>query len=128
MAERATTPEAVARAWWAAIDNGDFAAAARLCSESAVVEWPLSNERMTSIENWRLVNEHYPGTWRASITGLVAGRDSVVTVANVFDEKAAVTAISFFSIHDGLIEKLVEYWPEPYQAPEWRSGWTEPLP
>ncbi len=127
MVVSAATPEAVARAWWNAIDRGDFAGAAELCSESAVVEWPLSNERMATIDAWRLVNEHYPGTWRASITNLVAQGDAVVTVVTVFNDTTAVTAISFFTIRDGFIQRLVEYWPDLYPAPAWRSQWTEPL-
>lgn len=127
MASGTATPKGVARAWWDTIDRGDFVAAARLCAKSAVVEWPLSNERMASIEKWRLVNEHYPGTWRASVVEVIAEGDSVVTVTSVFDGRTAVTAISFFTVRDGLIEKLVEYWPDPYEAPGWRSEWTEPL-
>lgn len=121
------TPEFLVRTWWSLIGRRDFAGAARLCSSAAVVEWPLSNERMASIENWQLVNEHYPGTWNATIIELIADGDSVVTVAKVFDEQTSVTAISFFMIHNGLIQKIVEYWPETYDAPEWRSQWTEPL-
>ncbi len=115
MAAGTATPEGDA------IDRGDFVAAARLCAKSAVVEWPLSNERMAAIE-------HYPGTWHASVVDVIPEGASVVTVTGVFDERTAVTAISFFTIRDGLIEKLVEYWPDPYEAPGWRSKWTEPLP
>ena len=127
MTGEAATSEAVARAWWNAVDRGDLAGAAQLCTESAVVEWPLSNERMATIDAWRLVNEHYPGTWRATITRLVTQGETVVTVASVFDDTTAVTAISFFTIREGLIQMLVEYWPDPYTAPAWRSRWTEPL-
>lgn len=127
MVAETTTSAAIARAWWAAIDRGDFTEATRLCAPSAEVQWPLSNERMTSIEHWRLVNQHYPGTWRATITELIAQGDAVATVARVFDDKTAVTAISFFTIGDGMIQKIVEYWPEPYEAPEWRSQWITPL-
>ena len=51
----------------------------------------------------------------------------MVTVTRVFDSETAVTAISFFTIRDGLIQKIVEYWPEPYEAPVGRSQWTTPL-
>jgi hypothetical protein len=124
---RGATPEAVTRAWWDAVDRSDFVGAAQLCSESAVVEWPLSNERMATIDAWTKVNEHYPGTWRASVTGLVAQGEAVVTVVSVFDDTTAVTAISFFTIRDGLVQKLVEYWPDAYVAPAWRSQWIEPI-
>lgn len=127
MSRERDTPAAIVGKWWEAIDRRDFEAASRLCSARASVEWPLSNERMASIENWRLVNEHYPGRWNASITDLVAHGDAVVTVTRVFNDQTSVTALSFFTIHEGQIRKVVEYWPEPYAPPEWRSPWTEPI-
>ncbi len=51
----------------------------------------------------------------------------MVTIARVFDDTTVVPAISFFTIRDDLVRKLVEYWPEPYEAPAWRSHWTEPI-
>jgi hypothetical protein len=110
----AASPETVVRAWWKSIDQRDFEAATRLCASTARVDWPLSNERMATIDDWRAVNEHYPGTWNATITALIADRDSVVTVTRVFDDDVSAIAISFFTIRDGLISKVVEYWPETY--------------
>lgn len=127
MIAESNTPESIVRRWWAFIDQRDFEGASRLCSDSANVEWPLSNERMTSMKRWVAVNEHYPGRWNASISELIAHGEWVVTVTEVFDGQVSVVAISFFTIRDGLIEKVVEYWPETYDSPEWRSQWTEPF-
>lgn len=117
----------LARAWWAAVDRADFDAAIRLMAPDAVVEWPLSNERMASPDMWRLVNEHYPGRWAASIRSVIAENDSVVTVTDISDGAISVEAISLFTVQDGKITHLVEYWPEPYAAPEGRSEWTVPI-
>jgi len=125
--EESSTPESIVRAWWTFIDQRDFKGATRLCSIRTGVDWPLSNERMAAMADWQSVNEHYPGQWNASIAELIAHEESVVTVARVFNDEASFTAISFFTIRDGLIEKVVEYWPETYDAPEGRSRWTQPI-
>ncbi len=123
----APNPADIARAWWQAIDRADFKAATELMSPEAVVDWPLSNERMASPEMWRKVNEHYPGRWAASVRSLIGDGDAVVTVTDINDGSIAVVAISFFRIENGRITNLVEYWPEPYAAPGDRSTWTVPI-
>lgn len=123
----ASSPRDVARTWWQAIDRTDFKAATDLMSPEAVVDWPLSNERMVSPGMWQQVNEHYPGRWAATVRSVVAEDDSVVTRTEVSDGSITVQAISFFTVEDGLITNLVEYWPEPYAPPEGRSQWTVPI-
>jgi hypothetical protein len=117
----------VAHAWWQAIDRADFEAAAALMAPGSVVDWPLSNERMSDASSWKAVNEHYPGRWAASVRQTVSEGDTVVTVAEVTDGTISVQAISFFTISEGLITRLIEYWPEPYAAPAGRSQWTMPI-
>jgi ketosteroid isomerase-like protein len=111
-------------AFWRAMDKADFTGAAALMHPHATVDWPLSNERMTSSENWRLVNANYPGHWRTRVESMVSQGDTVVTVTTVFDGGISDTAISIFTIADGRIHRLVEYWPETYARPSWRAAWT----
>jgi hypothetical protein len=119
------TPAAdLALAFWRAIDAADFDTAAGLLSSSVVVDWPLSNERMLGPDNWRQVNVHYPGRWRANVESVVAESNSVVTTTIVSDGGIRVVAISFFTIENDRITRLVEYWPETYAAPAWRSPWV----
>lgn len=120
-------PSEIARSWWSAIDRADFEAAVGLMAPDAVVEWPLSNERMVSPAMWQAVNEHYPGRWHTTVTSTVAEKDRVVTVTNISDGSITVVAISFFVIEDGLIARVVEYWPEPYAPPAGRAQWTVPI-
>jgi hypothetical protein len=35
--------------------------------------------------------------------------------------------LSFFTVEDGLITRLVEFWPEPYAAPANRAHLVEPI-
>ena len=116
-----------ALAFWRAVDQSDFEAAAALMAPEVVVDWPLSNERMLGPENWKQVNVHYPGRWRASVESVVADGNAVVTTTHVSDGGIRVIAISFFTIEDSRITRLVEYWPETYASPAWRSQWVVPI-
>jgi hypothetical protein len=117
----------IALAFWRAIDIADFGAAAALMSPDVVVDWPLSNERMLGPDNWKQVNVHYPGRWRASVESIVADGDTVVTMTHVSDGGIRVVAISFFTMDGNRIARLMEYWPETYPAPAWRSPWVVPI-
>lgn len=57
---------------------------------------------------------------------LVAGEE-VVTHVTVTDGQRSDEAISFFTVHNGKIANLVEFWPEKYPAPSSRAHLTEPL-
>lgn len=117
----------IALAFWRAIDLADFEAAAALMAPEAVVDWPLSNERMLGSESWKQVNDHYPGRWRASVESIVTDGNTVVTATHVSDGGIRVIAISFFTIENSRITRLVEYWPETYASPAWRSQWVVPI-
>jgi hypothetical protein len=121
-------PRELVRLWWDAIDRADFDAAIALMSPETIVDWPLSNERMLNPDAWKSVNQNYPGRWFASIQSIVADGDIVVTTTEITDESILVLVISYFTVEAGLITKLVEYWPETYAAPGWRSQWVVPIP
>lgn len=121
-------PKTVAQRWWTLNDERNFSGAAALCRPGCVIDWPLSNERFVTAGDWAAAMEHYPGAWRCTVETLMAEGERVMTIAKVADATTAVTAISLFHIRDGLITELVEYWPDPYDAPEWRAQWVTPIP
>ncbi|MDQ3654417.1 MAG: nuclear transport factor 2 family protein [Chloroflexota bacterium] len=119
----ASSPTHLAYAWWQAIDRADFAAAVRLMAPGAVVDWPLSNERMASPIMWQQVNEHYPGRWAATVRSVVAENDMVVTVTDISDGSITVVAISFFTIQKGRISSSTG----PSPTPRLKAGPSGPF-
>jgi ketosteroid isomerase-like protein len=93
------------------------------------MEWPQSNERIRGGEIFARMNAEYPttGGWRFRINRLVASGDSAVTQVSVTDGTQSAEPISFFTVVDGKITRLVEYWPEPFAARENRRHLTEPI-
>ena len=113
--------------FWATMETNDFYAAAQLLHDEYVLEWPQSGERIRGRDNFAAINTVYPaeGKWHFTINQIVAEDDSVVTDVTVTDGKRLDRVITFSTIRDGKIWKQIEFWPEPFEAPTWRSQWVE---
>jgi hypothetical protein len=72
-------------------------------------------------------NDFFSVMERFRINRLVATPDEVVTHVSIEDAAQHAEAVSFFTLSDGKILRLVEYWPEPYAAPENRQHLSEPI-
>jgi len=57
-------------------------------------------------------------------SGRNPGNESDVSVT---DGVQTARAISFFSVANGKVTRLVEFWPEPYAAPADRAHLVEPM-
>jgi ketosteroid isomerase-like protein len=114
-------------ALWQAFDRFDFAAAGELLDDDFVCEWPQSGEIIRGRDNFVTINAHYPGRWRITVQRIVAQGDHVVTEITARDTKSAqsATAVSFFTVQDGKVVHLREFWPDPFEAPAWRAQGVE---
>jgi len=121
--------ESIVREFWRLMASNDFHSVKAVLASSFVVEWPQSNERIRGAENFARMNAEYPaaGPWRFKINRLVASETEVVTQVTVTDGALTAEAVSFFGVNGGKITRLVEFWPEPYVAPENRRHLTEPI-
>lgn len=113
--------------FWATMGTNDFRAAGELLHDEFVLDWPQTDERIRGRANFVAVNAHYPATgrWQFTVNRLVAAESSGVSDVTVTDGTQLARAISFFSLRDGSIWRVVEYWPENEPAPAWRSPWVE---
>ena len=110
---------------WQRMGRFDFESAGALLHDDYVCEWPQSKERIRGRENFVALNQDYPGRWRTSVQRvLVNGEQAASEVVLTCDDQTVI-AVSFYEIRDGKIYREVDYWPEPYAAPEWRTRWVE---
>ncbi|NJN80315.1 MAG: nuclear transport factor 2 family protein, partial [Anaerolineales bacterium] len=65
--------------------------------------------------------------WTFHINHIVAEGDMVVSDVNVSDGKVHDRVITFSTIRDGKIWKQIEFWPQAFEAPEWRVKWVEKI-
>jgi ketosteroid isomerase-like protein len=122
-----TSAEAVVREFWRLMETNDFHSVKAVLAPDLVVEWPQSKERILGPENFARMNAEYPttGRWRFNINRLLVSGDEVVTQVSVSDGTQSAEPVSFFTVRAGKVERLVEYWPEPFAAPENRSHLVE---
>ena len=92
-----------------------------------VLDYPQSNERIRGRENFARMNEEYPahGRWQFTINRIVADESEVVTDVTVTDGVQKARAITFFTITDGQIVKMLEFWPDEFSAAENRKHLVE---
>ena len=119
--------KALLEQFWDVMRTNDFYAAAELFHEEFILEWPQSGERIRGRKNFAALNTDFPaeGKWHFKINQIIAEGDVVVTDVTVSDGKRTDRAITFSTIKEGKIWKQVEFWPEPFDAPEWRAQWVE---
>lgn len=114
--------ESLVREFWRLMGTNDFSSVAAVLSDDFLLEWPQSGERIRGAANFAQMNTEYPsvGPWRFEIDRLVAADLEAVSDVRVTDGETVGRAISFFTLAEGKITKIVEYWPDPFEAPEHR--------
>jgi ketosteroid isomerase-like protein len=120
---------AVVREFWRLMEGNDFYAVAAVLAPGFVLEWPQSNERIRGAENFAALNAEYPasGPWRFTVNRVFGTESDAVSDVSITDGVQKARAISFFTVIDGKIAQMTEYWPEPYDPPPSRRHLTEPL-
>ena len=113
--------------FWKTMATNDFYAAAQLLHDDYLLDWPQSRERIRGRKNFAAINTHYPaeGKWTFNINQILTEGQVVVSDVGVSDGTRHDHVITFSTIRDGKIWKQVEFWPDPFEAPEWRAQWVE---
>lgn len=121
--------EQVVRRFWALMATNDFGRVAEVLAPDFTLDWPQSGERIRGAERFARMNAEYPaqGPWRFALNRLVAQDDTVVTEVDVTDGVQRGRALSFFTVRDGQVHRIVEYWPDHFPAPAGRAHLVEPL-
>ncbi|MEV4194442.1 nuclear transport factor 2 family protein [Streptomyces toxytricini] len=116
---------------WERFAARDWTGVARLLAKDAVIDWPVSGERIVGRANFIAVNSDlaYSEERRVEVLRIVADGDLVVTEVEVPQEHVVYRAVSLWTVRDGEIVGAREYWTSPGQdpAPRWRAHFVEPL-
>ena len=117
------------RRFWELMAGNDFDAVGAVLSDDFVVDWPQSNERIRGRANFARMNAAYPahGRWTFEVHRLFGQGADVVTDVGVTDGVQVARAISFFTVVDGRVARLVEFWPDPFAAPANRAHLVEAI-
>jgi len=117
----------VVKRYWSLMQSNDFRSVGQVLSDDFVLEWPQSNERIRGRDNLASMNEEYPahGIWRFTINKILGDEIDVVSDVSLTDGVQVARVISFFTVTDGKIRKMVEFWPDPFPAPDNRRHLVE---
>jgi ketosteroid isomerase-like protein len=117
----------VVRRFWERMQTNDFPSVAAVLAPDFVLEWPQTRERIRGAERFVRMNAEYPahGRWRFTIHRIVGDQHEAVSDVSVTDGALQARAITFFEVADGLVRRITEYWPEPYDAPADRAHLVE---
>lgn len=105
--------------FWSLMASNDFAAVGAVLGDDFELFWPQSGELIRGRDNFAAMNAEYPahGPWTFTINRLFGDEHEVVSDVLVTDGAQKARALSFFTINDGLIVGITEFWPEAYAAP-----------
>jgi hypothetical protein len=109
----------------ASLEARDWDAWAGLLHPAVVYEIPQSRERIRGRDRYLRFNQEYPGDWhlRPKVT-IADERHGVVWFEWLLDNRTD-DAMAFFEFTDGLITRVTDFWPEPYEPPPGREHLVE---
>ena len=113
--------------FWESMRSNDFAGASKWLTEDFEGDWPQSSELISGRDNFIAINTEYPanGRWEFTLNSIVCEGDIVVTDVSVSDGEQQARAITFHTVKNDLICRQVEFWPDNYDPPKWRSRWVK---
>ena len=115
---------------WDQVQARDWDGVAGVVAQDAVVEWPVTGERIAGRANYVAVNREYPEGWSIRVLRIVADGEEVVSEVEVPHEGIGVFRVaSFWTVRDGQVVRGTEYWTslggDP--RPQWRTAFVEPM-
>jgi hypothetical protein len=95
--------------------------------EDFVAEMPQSAERIRGRDNMRAMQRAFPPdrtpTFRVR---RITGSGNVWTVEALGDYGGEIfLVVCLFEFSEGKIARETRYYPQPFEAPEWRTQWVE---
>jgi ketosteroid isomerase-like protein len=117
----------VLKKFWEQMATNDFKSVGSVLSDDFVLEYPQSGELIRGRDNFAAMNAEYPayGKWHFTVHRIVGTDTEAVSDVSVTDGTQHARVISFVTVADGKISKSVEFWPDPFPAPDNRKHLVE---
>ena len=120
----------IAQEVWRKLGAGDWDGARAMLADDYVQEWPQSRERIEGADDALAINRNFPGgmptmTFRRA-TG--SGEVVVLEVDLHYPDGSRYQGVSVVQVHDGKLVKEVDYFAQPFEAPQWRAQWVKRMP
>jgi ketosteroid isomerase-like protein len=106
-------------------ETHDFDVMDEVFADDAVVEYPQSGERMRGRVNIRAAEEHYPELPTVTMRRKLVVGEIAIVESDLDYQGKRYHEVSIFEFEDDKIVRLIQYFPEPFEAPESRAQWVE---
>jgi len=114
------------RTYWAAAQARDWPVFAELLHPDVVYEIPQTRERIRGVESYVEFNATYPGDWNVETVRVIGEGQHGVSWTAFRVDGGEETGICFFEVDEqGLITRITDFWPAPYEPPPGREHLTE---
>lgn len=108
------------------LERRDWAGLAALLADDVVYEMPQTRERIRGRDAFVQFNIDYPGDWHMLLRQVVADGSLAALWLDVRVGGEQMDACVWLEMSDGgLISRIVDYWPEPYDPPPGREHLVE---
>lgn len=108
---------ALVQAHWNLANTRNWGKFSQLLQPDLLYEVPQTREYIEGGHGYLEMFSTWPGDWTASIKHLVCEEHKAVCVIDFVVGAEVMTGISIFEVNNGLITKVTDYWPEPYEPP-----------
>jgi hypothetical protein len=113
-------------AYWAAANARDWAGFGALVAPDVVYELPQTRERIRGRERYVRFNAEYPGDWTVEPVRIVGDDRRAASWTRFLVDGAEQTGLCFFDLDgSGLIARITDFWPKPYEPPPGREHLVE---
>jgi ketosteroid isomerase-like protein len=103
------------------LETRDWAGLAALLADDVVYEMPQTRERILGKDAYLRFNVEYPGDWHLRARRVIADGSHAAVWLDVRTGDEQQDACVWLDVGDGLITRIVDYWPEPYDPPTGRE-------
>jgi ketosteroid isomerase-like protein len=109
----------------ASLEARDWDTWAGLLHPAVVYEIPQSRERIRGRDRYLQFNQEYPGDWHLRPKVVIADEQHGVVWFEWRLDGRSDDAMAFFEFTGGLIRRVTDFWPEPYEPPPGREHLVE---
>ena len=114
-------------AYWIAIEARDWETLAGLVAPEVSYQVPQTRERVSGREAYvRFCAEGFPGEWHIAVERAVGQGRHAASWVRFSAASGTEPGLTFFDLgEDGLIARITDFWPEPYEPPANRAHLVE---
>ena len=123
-----TTTQAMLKHFYDTTTIDDVTGSSELYAEDAVLEFPQGRERIRGKANIIAFRSAYPARVSIELHRTIGRQDLWVNEFTIrYDGVNPFEAVSIMEFGDGKVVRERIYYGEPWEPPEWRAQWVEPM-